>query len=313
MASPRRTGFFSASGNALGDRRAVGLEAVVARDHEEFVAAHAHHEIGAGDGIAQSSRDRAKIVVADRVAARIVDVLEVVAVDVKDGQRIAAARGFVDEPRQLLVEEGAVRKARQRIVRGQMLQRQLVFLRAALGFAPVRDVLQQHGVHAAGAGIQIDDRKFHVAALIVAADELRRAALGGLILVAGRQGHRRVEDRGHVAAAQFVERSADETLRLRIRIEDPARTRVEQHDAGSGAIEDGAIAGFAGGRCRRSAAQPAAVGVPGGNHDADEQRDPADEVAHALLAVLHDGARQGRVHHRERMVVDGVEAQLALE
>ena len=102
-------------------------------------------------------------------------------------------------------------------------------------------------------------------------------------------------------------------MRLRIRIQDPARSGVEQHDARRGAIEDGAIAGFAGGRGRGSAAQPAAVGVPGGNHDADEQRDPADEVAHALLAVLHDGARQGGVQHRERMVVDGVEAQLAFD
>jgi hypothetical protein len=85
------------SGDALGDRRAVGLEAVVARDHEEFVTAHAHHEVGAGDGVAQSARDRAQIVVADRVTARIVDVLEIVAVDVEDRQRIAAPRGLVDE------------------------------------------------------------------------------------------------------------------------------------------------------------------------------------------------------------------------
>ena len=187
-------GLLQCGGNPLGDRRAVGFEAVVARDHEEFIAAHAHHEIGARDGVAQSSRDRSKVVVTDRVAARIVDVLEVVAVDVKDGQRIAATRGFIDEPRKLFVEERAVREPGQRVVRGQVLQRQLVFLRAALGLAAMRDVLQQHGVDATGAGIQIHDREFHVAALVVAADELRGAVLGGLFGIAGRRRHRRVED-----------------------------------------------------------------------------------------------------------------------
>ena len=119
------------------------------------------------------------------MAARIVDVLEVVAVDIEDRQRIAAACRLVDEAWQFLVEEGAVRKAGERVVRGEVLQRELVFLRAAFGFAPVRDVLQQHGVNPAGARIEVGDRELHVAPFVIAADDLRRAALGRFVALAG--------------------------------------------------------------------------------------------------------------------------------
>ena len=161
--------------------------------------------------------------------------------------------------------------------------------------------------------IEVDDRELHVTAFIIAADELRRATLGGLVGLAGGQRYRRVEDRRDVAAAQFVERGADQALRLRIRVHHTPRSGVEQHDARGGAIEDRAIAGFAVGRRHGGAAQATAVGVPGGDHDADQQCDPDDEVAHALFAVLHDGSRQGGVHHGERVIVDGVEAQLAFD
>ena len=50
-------GLLERRGDALGNRRAVGLEAVVARDHEELVAAHAHDEVGARDRVAQTARD----------------------------------------------------------------------------------------------------------------------------------------------------------------------------------------------------------------------------------------------------------------
>ena len=107
------------------------------------------------------------------MAARIVDVLEVVAVDVKDRQRIAPARGFFDETRQFFVEEGAIRKSRERVVRREVLQRKLVLLRAPLGFATMRNVLQQHGVNPAPARIEIDDRKLDVTAFVITADQLR--------------------------------------------------------------------------------------------------------------------------------------------
>ena len=53
--------------------------------------------------------------------------------------------------------------------------------------------------------------------------------------------------------------------------------------------------------------------MPGGDHDAHQQRDQADQVAHALLAALHDRARQRGVQHRQGTVVDGVEAQLTFD
>ena len=48
--------FLERGRDAFGNGRAVGLEAVVARDHEEFVAAHAHDEVRARDRIAQPAR-----------------------------------------------------------------------------------------------------------------------------------------------------------------------------------------------------------------------------------------------------------------
>ena len=202
----------------------------------------------------------------------------------------------------------------ERVVRGEVLQRQLMFLRAPLGFATVRDVLQQHGVHPARCPDRDRDRELHVAAFVVAADDLRGAALGGLVAcIAGGQRNGRVEDRRDIASPQFVERGADQPLRLRIRVQHAPRSRVEQDDAGSGAIEDRAVTGFAGRGGYRRALQPAAVGVPGRDHDADQQRDPADQVTHALLTALHDRARQRGVQHRQRMIVDRVEAQLAFD
>ena len=55
--------------DALGDGRAVGVEAVVTRDDQELVAAHAHDQVRTRDRIAQPARDRTKVVVADRVTA----------------------------------------------------------------------------------------------------------------------------------------------------------------------------------------------------------------------------------------------------
>ncbi len=198
-------------------------------------------------------------------------------------------------------------------MRGEVLQRELVFLRAPLGFATMRDILQQHGVNAPGARIEVDDRELHVTPFVIAANELRGTTLGGLVVLAGGQRYRCVEDRRDVAASQLVERRADEALCLRIRVQHAPRSRVEQHDARRGAIEDRAIAGFAVGRRHRGAPQATAVGVPRDHDDADQQRDPDDQVAHALLAALHDVSRQRGVHHGERVIVDGVEAQLAFD
>ena len=38
-----------------------------------------------------------------------------------------------------------------------------------------------------------------------------------------------------------------------------------------------------------------------------------DQVAHTLLAALHHVSRQRGVHHGQRVIVDGVEAQLAFD
>ena len=59
-------------------------------DDGELVAADAGDEIVAADGVGEPLRHRADQLVADRMAERIVDVLEVVEVDVEHGRRRAA-------------------------------------------------------------------------------------------------------------------------------------------------------------------------------------------------------------------------------
>jgi hypothetical protein len=98
-----------------------------------------------------------------------------------------------------------------------------VFLRAALGLAPMRDVLQQHGVQTARAWLDVGDRDLHVARRHVAAQDLRGAALGRLGRVRCPRERPGVSKMVRRRGAQLVERRADEALRLRVRVEDAAR------------------------------------------------------------------------------------------
>ncbi len=65
------------------------LHAVVADrgDHREFVAAEPRHQVAAAQRVRQPQRHVADQLVADRMAERVVDVLEMVEVDVEHGGR----------------------------------------------------------------------------------------------------------------------------------------------------------------------------------------------------------------------------------
>ena len=108
--------------HALRDRH--HLLAVVADrgDHREFVAAEAGHQIVAAQRMRQPQRDVADQLVADVMAERVVDVLEVVEVDVEHGRRRGAVAHLVDHRFQPFAEEDAVGQAAQRVVHGQMPQ-----------------------------------------------------------------------------------------------------------------------------------------------------------------------------------------------
>src|ERR1700736_6296742 len=65
--------------------------ACVRLQYRKLIAAEARNEVGRPDGIFESLHDLPEESVANRVTERIVDVLEIVEIDEKDGQRAGAA------------------------------------------------------------------------------------------------------------------------------------------------------------------------------------------------------------------------------
>ena len=91
-------------------------------DDRELVAAEPRHQIVAAHDMRQPQRDVADEFVADRMAERVVDVLEMVEVDVEHRHRRAAALDVGDHRLQPLAEEIPVRQAAQRVVQREIAQ-----------------------------------------------------------------------------------------------------------------------------------------------------------------------------------------------
>ena len=72
--------------------------------------------------VRQPQRDVADQLVADRMAERVVDVLEMVEIDVEHGRRRAAALDLADHRFEPLAEKVTVRQAAQRIVQREIAQ-----------------------------------------------------------------------------------------------------------------------------------------------------------------------------------------------
>ena len=117
-----RVGRAERGDHALGDlHHLVGVVADRG-DDGEFVAAEPRHQVVAAQRARQAQRDVADQLVADRMAERVVDVLEVVEVDVEYRGRRGAVRDFLDHRLQPLAEKDAVGQPAQRVVHGQMAQ-----------------------------------------------------------------------------------------------------------------------------------------------------------------------------------------------
>ena len=91
-------------------------------DDGELVAAEAGHQIVAAHDVAQPLGDVEDELVADVMAERVVDVLEVIEVDVEHRRGRAAGAHFVDHGFEPLAEIDAVGQAADRIVQGEMAQ-----------------------------------------------------------------------------------------------------------------------------------------------------------------------------------------------
>ena len=88
------------------------------QDHDEFVAAKPHAEIGRAAGIAHALRGHDQHVVAGGMAERIVDLLEAVEVELEHGQPFAPAVRALDQRVEMVGEEGAVVQAGQSVMHG---------------------------------------------------------------------------------------------------------------------------------------------------------------------------------------------------
>ena len=93
-------------------------------DDGELVAAEAGHQILAAHDAAQPLGDVEDELVADVMAERVVDVLEVIEVDVEHRRGRAAGAHVVDHGFEPLAEIDAVGQAADRIVQGEMAQLQ---------------------------------------------------------------------------------------------------------------------------------------------------------------------------------------------
>ena len=108
--------------DAAGDRlQRIGIGLAMG-DDGEFVAAEAGHQILAAHDAAQPLGDVEDELVADVMAERVVDVLEVIEVDVEHRRRRAAGAHIVDHGFEPLAEIDAVGQAADRIVQRQMAQ-----------------------------------------------------------------------------------------------------------------------------------------------------------------------------------------------
>ena len=97
-------------------RHAFRLIARDRGDHREFVAAKPRNEVAAAQRMRQAQGDVADELIADMVAERIVDVLEMVEIDIEHGRRCAAVADLLDHGLKTLAEEDTVRQSTERIV-----------------------------------------------------------------------------------------------------------------------------------------------------------------------------------------------------
>ena len=178
--------------DALGNGRGVAVTGDRRQEQGELVAAEAGEEIGLARRAPEPCRGLLQHLVADGVAMRVVDRLEVVEVDAEH-RRLVAARQRRFHPGHMLEELGAVGQLGQRVVARQMLDPR--FLLALLGDVLVRRdpaaVLHRMVLHQDDAAVELVD----VLAVLAARDHL--AAPADVVLArAARRAHADVEEVG---------------------------------------------------------------------------------------------------------------------
>ena len=102
------------------DARAVLVDA--ADEHGELLAAVARQHVLGAQGVVEHADDRAQHVVADEVAVRVVELLEVVDVEHEQRQRLGVALGEADLGAEPLEEVAAVERAGEPVAQRRLEQ-----------------------------------------------------------------------------------------------------------------------------------------------------------------------------------------------
>ena len=108
--------------DALRDRGGVRLFRRRRQQQHELVAAHARDGVDLADHAAQSQRDAIQQLVAGVMAERIVDELEAIQVEHQHGELLAIAFRVHDRLVEAVIEQHAIGKSGQGIVRGDVSQ-----------------------------------------------------------------------------------------------------------------------------------------------------------------------------------------------
>ena len=193
------------------------------RDQQgKFVATEAGHDIGAADRCGDGARHQPQYPVAALVTAAVVDALEVVQVDVGQGDRLAITRREIETTLELLEKRPPVEDAGQRVRTGEFL---LDLDVGPQGVQEIRD--NQHEPQVQNAVPGHEPRASGVMACpYVGAEgrehrERRDREAGVAPGIPGRDAHRdQVEDRERDLEADQVVRNADDADREERNAED---------------------------------------------------------------------------------------------
>ena len=283
-----------------GDADFIGRVDLVQHD-DEFVAAHANHDVRGPHRRAHALGDLLQQLVAHFVAARVVDVLEAVEIEEQHREHLPGFLAARDGFGQVRLQEQAVRQARQVIVIGELVEALLVGEQLRLRLLSFRQIAHEVGHQAPVARFDGHAAHFdvHLAAVLEPLHELDAAARldarqrgdDGILRIV-----RAAQHRQHRTAAQFVQRESELLLHGRIGIDDLAGARIGHQQSVLRLFDDGAVA--------RLERQPVGVETARARHEqhgddgesADQQAEQDGLVERRARRLRERAARDFELH-----------------
>ena len=285
---------------------------------DEFVAAHAHDDIGRAHRRSHALGDLLQQLVAHFVAARVVDVLEAVEIEEQHREHLPGLLAARDGFGQVRLQEQPVRHARQVIVIGEFVEALLVGEQLGLRLLALGQIAHQVGHQPAVARLDGHAAHFdvHLAAVLEPLHQLDAAARlharqrrdDGILRIVGAAQHRQ-----HRSAAQLVQREAELLLHGRIGVDDLAGARIGHQQSVLRLLDDGAVA--------RLERQPVRVEAARARHQqhgddgesADQQAQQDGLVERRARRLRVRAARNFELHQPDRRAHLVAKNQVAVE